>query len=336
MKGKLWIATVVVGLSLLAQCGRGTSPARKAYESTLALLEGGADTPQAEVAGVKEFLDKYPDTEYAPEILDSGVYLLTDVLDDPESAYRLVSAVMQNVKDPENRRKVEIEYVRVLGKTGRAAELKTVTAGLESGGALDYDGHETVAEAAADGRVWDLALAQVNQALDLATPEALQAENPNRELPEDRIRLYVERRKAASYALKGWALVNLDQPDEGIRNFQKAYEFTNFNYIGVPDSSLLRYWARTSIRQKKYDEAMQMLVPEAVLWGDREAGAIFQEAYVLKNGGTDGLADTMETLRLQNAKVYENFTLPTFQGEKQTFSDLQNGKVTLLTFWFPT
>jgi hypothetical protein len=99
---------------------------------------------------------------------------------------------------------------------------------------------------------------------------------------------------------------------------------------------VLRYWARSCIRQGKYDDAMEMLVPEAVVWGDKEAKVVFEEAYVAKNGSADGLADYTRTLRVQNAKLFQDFSLPTFQGERRTFSDLRNGKVTLLAFWFPT
>jgi cytochrome oxidase Cu insertion factor (SCO1/SenC/PrrC family) len=73
-----------------------------------------------------------------------------------------------------------------------------------------------------------------------------------------------------------------------------------------------------------------------VFAGDPDALLAMKAAYQGKNGSDKGFDAFLEALRAQLAPKVADFTLSDYQGKPHTWSDLQKGRVMLLSFWFPT
>ena len=95
------------------------------------------------------------------------------------------------------------------------------------------------------------------------------------------------------------------------------------------------YWARTLLKQGKVAEAVDLLAPNALFGGDKEAMEVMEEAWVAQ-GAKGDLQAHLDELRVSKAVPAPDFTLADYEGRPHTFSTLRNGEVTLLAFWFPT
>jgi len=136
-------------------------------------------------------------------------------------------------------------------------------------------------------------------------------------------------------AAKGWALVNLGKVDEGLDVFKKAVKVSPHFFVGMPTSDLDIYWAKTLLKSGDFGQALERIAPKAIMLGGEEAEELLKQAYVGKNGGDAGYEEFLWTKRMEIAPAFKDFTLPDYEGAEHKFSDLK-GKVTVLSFWFPT
>ncbi len=305
----------------------------KALKATVEAY-GDAETAEEKVRLIRDFLDRYPDTEYTSTALDIAIADMTGELNHPEGAYELVRTVLEKVEDPERQFKVKIRLAVLHGKTGKLDELRTLLDEITAEVDFDYYDHQTVIETAVDAEAWDLVLEQSEASLALATAEAFKADNPDME-DELKIERYGKRRRGVSLAHKGWALVNLDRTDEGLATFRAAQESTTYSYVGFAETPLYRYWARTLLRDGDVDGAIELVTRDALYSHESEGRDLLREAYVAKNGGDEGFEDFLWDRRVELAKTFESFSLPNYDDETVDLADFK-GDVMLLSFWFPT
>ena len=334
MKNYLIWGLLLTALMMLVACGPKAPSAEQAFKSADDNFSKAA-TPQEKIRIARDFLTAFPDGPHTSEMLANAVSVCMEELKQPQEAWALIRSVQFKVKDPVQARKVCVISLPVLGKLKKSAELSTAASTLASR-AMTYDEHIAVANASLDAERWDLAVNHAQAALKSATPEAFKADNPGREFAPDRLERYVNIRKAECLTDSAWAQANLGRYDDSLMNFDQAREFTVFSFVGASEPPFDLYLGKTYLMKREYAKAMDSLTPAAVFAGDPEALEAMKTAYKGLKGDDAGYAAYIEDQRAKLAKAVTDFTLPDYQGAPHTWSDMQKGRVMLLSFWFPT
>ena len=190
-------------------------------------------------------------------------------------------------------------------------------------------------DAAEQHELWSLAEHHADAALAFATEEAFRADYPDRDFSDDQVALRARLRKVEALAYKGWALCNQGRDEECFAIFEEAHPLNQTSYAGSSDTPLDRFWGQALVDRGAYDQAMELLLPDALL-GDRDnALQPLEEAYVALHGDDQGFEDYLWSERQRIARTVDDFTLPDYDGTQHSLSD-GNGNVMLLAFWFPT
>jgi len=331
---RLAIAALIIPL-LLTGCARSRPSAEEAYTASRKTYDE-AKSPEEKVAVWREFLASYPESEHTMSALRPTVYYLVERLDAPEEADALVVDLLESVKGPELRRQVLLQRLQPLAALGNAAELAATVervAGIEL---LSFSENSDVVEAALDADAWQLAVDRTEIGLGQANAETYRADYPDREFSDDEVRDAVERRLAGMLAAKGWALANLDRPDEGLAALAEAATHDTLQFTGESSNRIGSYRGQILHRLGRDAEAIDALAADALYGDDEEAVDAMRAAYEALHGSDDGFEDFVWSTRLAIAARVVDFTLPDYQGREHTFSSLRGGDVTLLAFWFPT
>jgi tetratricopeptide (TPR) repeat protein len=337
MSRKILIFFAVVLLVANLAAAQEQSDPRKDYQETMAKYRA-EKTEEGKCSIWLDFLKRNPDNDYTYGTVNYLVrthYL--GHLNDPAAAIRFIDESLSKVASADRKRGIKSLEIGVYGKAKDTEKLKALAVELAAMGEVDYNMHESFTEAAVEAEAWDLALEHADAALALATPEAIKADyaKMGREVDALRIEKAVGWRTGPNIAAKGWALINLGRTVEGLKVFEKALEVTPRFYIGVPDSNLDVYWAKTLLKAGDYSQALERIAPDAVMLGGEEAMELLKKAYIGKHGSEAGLEEYLWNKRVGLARPVDDFTLPDFDGKEHKFSDLK-GKVTILSFWFPT
>ena len=305
-----------------------------AYEKANATVEAAA-TPKEKFAACAEFLRQYPESDHTQEMFETALYYQLEEAKDPAGAKPFVLRLMAGVKDKEMLRAVKIAALPVWAKLKEndvvAAQVRDVSVGP-----LTFDQRMTIANAGIEAGLWKMVEEYASGAMMVATSEAFKADNPGREFAPDRLERYVNLRKAEALAATAWARANQGKFDQAFSAFDEARPVTNFSYLGSSETNFNLWLGRTYLMQKEYDKAFDTLTPDAVFGGTPEAQAAIKEAFVAKTGSEFGFDAKLEELRNKLAKVVVDFTLPDYAGQAYTYSKQKEGKVMLLSFWFPT
>ncbi|HPS78594.1 MAG TPA: hypothetical protein PLS53_10610 [Thermoanaerobaculaceae bacterium] len=333
---KITAMVAVVGLLSAAGCKKPVATAEQVEQAYTAYGEAveKASTDQQKLDLTKSFLDRHPDTRYTGRVLGAAVELLTEKLKQPEAAEKLVVATRGRVADPKRLRELAIMHVELLAEPGRADDLRRVAAPLAGDMDMAFYDEVGVAEAAVKAQAWDTAEAFAMAASGI-TGEQLKAMSPGRYPTQQDLDRGVNKRKAWALADLGWAQANLGQVDVALATFQKAGALDAKQLPGNSETSLPVFWARTLLKQGKAAEAVELLAPNALYGGDKEAREVMREAWAAQ-GGKGDLQAYLDELRIRKAVPAPDFTLADYEGKPHTFSALRNGEVTLLAFWFPT
>ena len=317
----------------------GQECAEDAYKKAFEKLKA-CETAEESVAVFKEFVLGYPDHKYARVMLTNAVNFYCWNLRNLKGAVELVKEVLQKTTNPENIRSAKIRLIELYGKLKNAAELETIVQDLGDVTTLDYMTHKAIVEAAVESELWETALKHAEAALPMSTRECVRAEMEARgiEVTDDdleQIDRYSKRRMGPTLAAKGWSLANLGRIKEALTVFECAVDKTIYFYIGAPNTRLHIYWARTLMKLGNYGGAMRRIAPDAVFLGGPEHMEVFKEAYIARHGDDSGLEEYIWNKRLELAPTVCDFSLADYNGASHKFSEMK-GKVTILTFWFPT
>jgi hypothetical protein len=207
---------------------------------------------------------------------------------------------------------------------------------IARGHELNFPESFSIADAAVTVKAWDLALASLETAGKLATPEAFRAEDPDRQYPDERVQRMVKWRKADVAALTGWSLANSGKPAEAMAVFEAGKQLDLKLYMGNSGTRLGGLYGRALLLAGRAEEALKALAPEAVFGDDPDVAAASKAAWAATHGSGAGYDDYISTTRVAMARSVDDFELPDYAGTKHRLSALRNGQVTLLAFWFPT
>ena len=337
MRPRLLVPAMILALAGPVACSKQPGPERseaEAYaEARSAFAE--AETPEAAAAIAEKYLSEFPDGEHAPSFAWVVVEYRGRRLGEREQAFATVMEAMEATADPARRLDLVTTLFPLARELGRPLDLRAAVAALQEERPLAFDENQTVMELAAEAEDWDLVLERAEAALAQATPEAVRAEHPDREMEDERVARRADQRASVALAHRAWALFNTGRAEEAEEVFAEAFERTPRNYVGLPTSPAALFWGRASLERGDAGRAMELLAPLAIMGNDPEAMSALETAWQAVNGSMDGFREYLDTTRKSLARPVDDFTLADYEGTEHTLSE-EFGKVTFLAFWFPT
>jgi len=284
---------------------------------------------------VQNYLVRFPESERTARVLSAATYLLSEEMNDHAGAIAYTKEILTKVEDPEITGAVRLVLVDLYDSPAYAKELKTLAVVMAEAGQQSFSDYLSLIRAATGAEVWTMVQELCQTAQPLANAKTYQADFPDRDFTEDDIQQAGKNRQGLLGTYKGWALAHGGHPDEALRTFAESEGLVRFSYLGVPENNLYLYWGQTLLENQAYDAALLSL-SKAAVWGySKDAMAAARKAYTAKNGHENGFDEYIWSVRQKHAKTIDDFTLLNYQDQKQPLSDLK-GKVTLVTFWFPT
>lgn len=338
MDRKISVLTLVLVVGLAGACARpdAVSPAEKAWDE-LAEAWSDLETAEDKTQLAEDYLTKFPDTEHSGLLARRIIYYRGHEMKDPQGAFDAVYPAVGRIEDPEQRFVASMSLFDLADSVEIPLDVAEVATALESARPLDYDEHQWVFETATDLELWPLVAKHARAAAEIATPEQLSEDYPDREFTEQQSAQMVGLRKAASLAFEGWAAYNMGDVELAFDRFAAADEVNCVNYLGVPKTPLYSFWGRAALAEGDIDQAIKLLGAETLFSEDgSEEEPYLRQAYVAKNGDDQGFDEFLWATRSELAKTVDDFTLLDFDGNEVSMAETSAGKVTLLAFWFPT
>ena len=327
---------MLVGFAVGCAKTEPTEPAEQAW-SELSEAWNGLETAEEKSALAEGYLAEFPNTEHSGTAASVVVYYRGHEMEDPEGAYDIVSAAFDQIDEPAQRFEVGMEMLSLADSVDVPLDLAQLADNLKSERPLTYGEHQQVFETATDLENWSLAKEHASAAGGLATPEAYQADYPDREFTEEELAERVQRRRATALAYEGWAAHNEGNPEMAFAKFAAADDVGSVSYLGVPNTPLYTFWGRAALAEGEIESAIELLGAEAAFGSNSSTAKTYlREAYVAKNGDDEGFDEFMWSTRNELATTVDDFTLLDYQGNEVSLAEVSAGKVTLLAFWFPT
>ena len=326
-------ALVVLGASGCARPAATPEQIEEAYTASRNDWDK-ATTAEAKLEIATNFLQEFPDTKHTDRLVGEAVDLLSDEMKRPADAETLIRTARGRVKDVDTARALAIRHVEILAKLGKSDDLIKVANGLAGDEKMEFFDRMSITEAAIAAKAWATALAFAEQAAAI-TADQLKAMNPKRYQTAADLERAVNTRRVWALADAGWAQANLGRVDDALATFAIADRLDSKQLPGNSESQLPVYWSRTLLKVGKAKEAADVVAANALYGGDKDAAALFEEAF--KAQGLPGdFAAYVEQSRRRIAPLAPDFTLTDYNGKAHSFAALRAGEVTLLAFWFPT
>ena len=338
MSRRITILALVAFVGLAGACAKQEQedPAEVAW-SELVEAWNGLETAEEKAALAESYLADFPDTEHSGSMASVVVYYRGHEMEDPQAAYDIVAPVFEQIEDPEQRFAVGMEMLDLADSVEVPLELAEVADDLAAQRPLTYGEHQQVVESAADLEEWSIAAEHAGAATGLATPEAYQADYPDREFTDEDLAERAQGREATSLAYEGWAAYNMGDTELAFARFAAADDVGSVSYLGVPNTPLYTFWGRAALGEADFDSAIEFLGAEAAFGNDGSGAEVYlREAYAAKNGDEEGFDEFLWTTRNELATTVDDFTLLDYEGNEISMANVSTGKVTLLAFWFPT
>jgi hypothetical protein len=328
------LVIAAVGLGIGCAKGEPDDPVEAAYKAMRAEYTATDDeAKKAELA--EQYLAEFPDTAHSGSMAAVVAYYRGDRLGDQRKVFDVLSAALDRIEDPEARFEVSMAMVPASYEVGRPVDLAAVAGALAAERTLGFEEHYQVMEAAEQHDLWSLAERHADAALAFATEEAYRSDYPDREFSDDQVALRARLRKVQALAYKGWALCNQGRDQECFSLFEEADPLNATSYAGSSETSLNLFWGQALADRGAHEQAMELLLPDALLGDRTNALPPLKEAYVALHGDDEGFEEYLWSERQRMARTIDDFTLPDYDGQPHSLSD-RNGKVMLLAFWFPT
>lgn len=345
MKKRQWTGLLILLLAVSFGCSQVEEPAGESVaeskedpsgvEVAIDLLDEAWDStedPEEKVALARDFLQKFPGSEYTDDVLGATIEPLIDELESADEAYALFEQSMAQVTDPGLKLDTQKQLAILHSKTGHVEDLHALAQAMVVEHEFQYTDYLDLMETAVEAEAWELAIQQADASLVLATPEAFKAQYED--MSDDDAQRWGRRREAYSAAHKGWAQENLGQHEVALRTFADNADKTTYSLLGVDDTPLHQNWGKSLIRQGEPEKAMDILEIEA-LYGSHEAADAYEEAWVAANGSEEGLEENLWLLRQENSKALPQFALANYEGETVDTADF-SGDVMMVVSWSPT
>jgi len=305
MSRRATILTLCVLLGFAGACSKqeqAADPAEEAF-GVLRAAWSEAETPEAKTKLAEDYLAGFPDTEYSGSMAGAVVHYRGNDLEDPEGAYEIVSAALEQIESPDQRFAVSMELLSLSDSVDVPLDVAQVANDLGAVRPLTFEEHQSVAETATDLEKWMVA----------------------------------DEHAALSLAYDGWALYQLGDTELAFARFAESDAAGSVSYLGVPNTPLYTFWGRAALAEGDVDRAVELLGAETLFGADGSGAVTFlREAYVAKNGDDRDFDEFLWSTRNELATSVDDFELADYDGNPVSRSKVGDGKVTLLAFWFPT
>jgi hypothetical protein len=289
-----------------------------------------AETDEAKSEALNGFLTKHPNSQYTPFIVRSLARILHPVDDAAQAT--LIREYLNKMTHKEGK----ISSLRILAviysRSNDLEGIKAVLSEIES-----PNSHIYIMAAGVGFEADDLAFAKENTdaALAMATPEQIRA-NADGELTDKQVQSQSDSILGKALVYKARYLLAEGNKEAAMAALAGAAASTTFNIAGYAHgSNLNKDWATILIDEGDYEAAMIKVAPDAIFAGNEDAVAIYTTAYIANGGLETDLEEAMWEHRLKLAPKAPDFTALDYDNNSHNFKDLK-GKVTYLSFWFPT
>ena len=179
---------------------------------------------------------------------------------------------------------------------------------------------------------WDLLLRASERALQSMTPNNIEESYPN--TPEEDKQRLSRHYRALFLIERGRALTNLGRSQEALTNFEAAEEISEKYYTGNFTNSLHLRWTEALEKAGRLDEAIDVLLPDAVFSLDDENTALLRRCFEAA-GRSGNFEDFVHEQRLALARKIDDAVFYDYEGKSVKLSSVL-GKATILTFWTPS
>jgi tetratricopeptide (TPR) repeat protein len=296
-----------------------------------------AETDEKRLAVYKDFLARYPETRRTADYLSDAIFLIYTQGGDYDGAVAYAMEVRGKLSgnDASIVRGVDVELMELYGAAKRAKEFREIASCLDRQGGMTYGQYLSMLDNAVGLEAWDLVLDFCKSGESLANVEAFKSEHPQLDYTEEEFQASGRNRQGLLLTYSGWAKANLGRFDQAIADFAGAEGLLKNNYFGFADNELYLYWGKTLLKNGDAQGAIEKLAPAAFFGGLDDAFDPLKQAYLATGGAESGYEEFVWDQRLRLAKTVDDFTLDDYDGQSRRFSELR-GKVTMLTFWFPT
>jgi len=334
MARRLMSIGILIAVAVAVGCAKAPPSADDVFAELRAKFSESED-PADKLAIAKSFLSQFPETDYAPMVLDAAVGILEDDMEDSAQARALVEQTLADVTAPETRFRMKTTLWRLAREQDEPFGLREVAVELVGHRDLKYTDLYGLMELAVEGEEWDLAEEWADAGLTFASADAYRADYPDREFADDEVARRAANRRTFSLGHKAWAAYQQGRVDEAMELFAQGDGEMNFNYVGGPETPLFKYWGRAAFEQGDLDRAAELVEADAVMGGSDFAMDTLKEVFAARNGSDDGFDAYLEQARERLARTVDDFTLPTYEESEFQLASTR-GKVMLLAFWFPT
>lgn len=330
------MATMAVAAVLAVACSREPAPptADEAWEAARAGLEATEDREEA-IRILRDYLGKHPVTRRTAGLLGYLAEMEGLKAGRPAEVEALVLEIRPRVEDEDQRFELDKLLVQLAALRGDAATLEARLAELTAQRELTFTDRLELMEGLAAGEAWQTVAELADAALGQATAEAYRADYPDTELSPEELEERAAQRRVLALSYRGRAAAKAGRVEEALADFRAAEPMASFNYAGVPESPLLRWWGAAALEAGDAERALELLAPDAVMGGNEEAMADLRRAYAARFGSEEGIGEYLWSTRDRLARPIDGFTLTDYEGNEVSLDDF-NGEVRLLAFWFPT
>lgn len=326
----------VLLLALLGAC-TNAAPAQESAEQMIDSLMAAYDEASddaAKLAVCEDVLQKYPESNYTVPLLGLAKEHSVE-LGALAEFVQFAEQIRSRVSSQETLDDIDRFMLETYGEAKQLDKLNTLAGRLTKDTEGDFNLYYDLAKAYADVEQWDAVLDYAERARPFATPEAYKNDYPDREMSDEVLEQRARNREGLIHTYAGWAKAQTGQFDAALDEFADADERTDRLYMGHTYGNLDYFWGQTLAMAGKTDQAIGRLAPRAIFGEDDETMAALRDVYIKKNGSEDGFDSFIESMRTKLARPVDDFTLKGYSGEELTLSSF-NGKVILLSFWFPT
>jgi len=339
MSRKTVILTLIVLTGLAGACAQqkeATDPVEAAYSRVNAAVSE-ADTSEETAELVEGFLAEFPDSQHSGWAATMIVHYRADTMKDPEGAYKALSAALGRIESPKARFDVSMQMLTLSESVEVPLEVGAVANALSAARPLTFAEHEQVAVNATASEQWTLVQEHASAAFELATPETFSAEYGQWGLSDYELAMWLQHFKAFYLAHEGWGAYNQGDTEVAFTRFSESDAIGSESYLGVPTTPLYTFWGRAALAEGDVDRAFELLGAQTLFGEDGSATEPFlREAYVAEKGNDEAFDEFLWSTRNKLAAPVDDFELADYDGNPVSLSKVGDGKVVLLSFWFPT
>jgi len=281
---------------------------------------------------LEEFIQEYPD---CPNLFYYLTVLVHRViaLEEPGRAETLLMSFWGDPDPERDRERIGSLLLTLYSQTGEEEKFEAVVRELVSFADLHPRDHRNIVELAYQAGFWPMVLEHADPALEdrsyTLDVSQIRTSRPGGEM--DAVARF--RREAAELMVwKGAAFIALGQPQEALEILASAREQDPPNFTGLSRTPYNRHLAEAHLALGQLEEAVRYLAIDALLGNDARALEDLRDLYHRWQGEDADFRRWSVDARRELGEPVPEFSLPDFNGEEHSFSDM-NGKVVIVIFW---